>query len=223
VKRWNSQRGVFEFTAQTGIDGYRLTAERSGGYAGSDEPTFDNEEKPRKATVTVYRLVNGVRCPFTASARWDEFFPGEKQGFMWKKMPCVMLGKCAEAQALRKAFPAELSDVYTKEELEQSTSSGGVHPEQPMPGDGIMTEEYCCSNNLAKAFPALVKKPISKCDPKILSDAVVAIEKKAKDSGKPIPAWAAEFILNAEPLVAAWENSQPQNPDALELGPGADE
>lgn len=109
-----------QMTIITGIDGYRLTADRTGKYAGNDDPVFDNEENPKKAVVTVYKLVGGVRCPFTASARWDQYYPGDYQGFMWKKMPNLMLGKCAEALALRKAFPAELSGVYVKEEMDQA-------------------------------------------------------------------------------------------------------
>lgn len=104
----------------TGIDGLRLIAERTGKYAGNDDPVFDNEDRPTKATVTIWKIMNGVRCPFTASARWDQYFPGEQQGFMWKKMPHLMLGKCAEALALRKAFPAELSGIYSDAEMEQA-------------------------------------------------------------------------------------------------------
>ena len=74
-------------TITTGIDGYRLIADRTGKYAGNDDPVFDDEAQPRKATVTVYKIVGGQRCGFTATARWDQYFPGEKQGFMWKKMP----------------------------------------------------------------------------------------------------------------------------------------
>jgi phage recombination protein Bet len=102
------------------IDGYRLIADRTLTYAGNEDPRYDDEKNPRRATVTVYKIVAGQRCAFEASARWDQYFPGERQGFMWKKMPHLMLGKCAEALALRKAFPAELSGLYTLEEMHQA-------------------------------------------------------------------------------------------------------
>ncbi len=104
----------------TSIDGYRLVAARTGEHVGTDDAIFDNDENPSKATVTVYRLVNGVRCTFTASARWSEYYPGKELGFMWDRMPCTMLGKCAEALALRKAFPNELGALYIKEEMDQA-------------------------------------------------------------------------------------------------------
>lgn len=107
---------------QTSIDGYRLIAQRSGVYAGSDEPIFEYSEqdtrkvRPIKATVTVYKIVQGVRCPFTASAYWDEYYP-TFNAIMWDKMPKTMLGKCSESLALRKAFPQELSALRTEEEM----------------------------------------------------------------------------------------------------------
>ncbi len=118
-RKQNSKQGPV-VTIITGIDGYRLIADRTKKYAGNDDPIFDDEENPRKATVTVHKLIGGVRCPFTASARWDQYYPGDAQGFMWRKMSHLMLGKCAEALALRKAFPAELSGIYVKEEMDQA-------------------------------------------------------------------------------------------------------
>lgn len=120
-----------KMTIQVGIDGYRLIADRTGLYAGNDDPVYDNEEKPTKATVTVYKLVGGVRCPFTATARWSQYFPGDAQGFMWKKMPHLMLGKCAEGLALRKAFPVELSGIYTTDEMEQADEVPATTPAPP--------------------------------------------------------------------------------------------
>lgn len=113
-------------TPQTGIDGLRAIAERTGTYAGSDDPVYDveNESHPNKATVTVWRLIAGQRVPFSASARWSEyaqrdFKTGEPTKF-WKSMPYLMLGKVAEALALRKAFPNDMSGLYTREEMDQA-------------------------------------------------------------------------------------------------------
>jgi phage recombination protein Bet len=107
-------------TAQTGIDGFRLAAQRAGGYAGSDDAVFEYgpDKKPTKAVVTVYKMVDGQRCPFTASARIEEYY--QAAGGQWDRMVHVMLAKCAEALALRKAFPAELSALRSDEEMHQA-------------------------------------------------------------------------------------------------------
>jgi phage recombination protein Bet len=117
-----------DWVIQTTIDGYRLIAERTGRYAGSDPAVYHGEGAlpgggkpyPLAAAVTVWRLVDGQRCPFTAAVRWDEFCPGGKQAFMWHRMPYHMLGKVAESHALRKAFPADLSNIYTDDEMDQA-------------------------------------------------------------------------------------------------------
>lgn len=111
---------------QTAIDGYRLIADRTGKMAGSDDPVFDEgtDGFPVKATVTVWKIAaDGVRYPYTASARWVEYAPADlsnKAAFMWRKMPHGQLAKCAETLALRKACPAELSGVYTDDEMAQA-------------------------------------------------------------------------------------------------------
>ena len=69
-------------------------------------------------------MVAGVVGNFTATARWSEYYPGKSQGFMWDKMPHTMLGKCAEALALRKAFPSQLSGLYTGDEMAQAGKDG---------------------------------------------------------------------------------------------------
>jgi hypothetical protein len=78
---------------------------------------------PLKATVTVKRIVKGIICEWTASALWKEYRQTKSEGGLnkfWKLMPHGQLGKCAEALALRKAFPAELSGLYTHEEMGQA-------------------------------------------------------------------------------------------------------
>ena len=122
IRRGNS------YTIQVGIDGYRSIADRTGLYAGSDDYVFDYlngdgsiNKEPVKATSIVYKLVGGVRCAFSASARMSEYKPNDvKMQFMWNKMSHLMLGKCAESLALRKAFPNELSGTYTDEEMQQA-------------------------------------------------------------------------------------------------------
>jgi phage recombination protein Bet len=118
-------------TIQTGIDGYRLLAARTDELAGIDDAVYDTEEAdhPRWARVTVWRMVSNQRVPFTAKARWDEYVQTDKEGNstgMWKKMPYLMLAKCAESLALRKAFPAELSGIYTNEEMQQADADRPV-------------------------------------------------------------------------------------------------
>jgi phage recombination protein Bet len=119
---------VEKMTIQTGIDGYRLIADRTGRYAGSDDPIHhcDAAGNLTRSTVTVWKLVGGVRCPFTASALFDEYV--QQSSPMWTKMKFTMLAKCAEALALRKSFPADLSGIYTTEEMMQS-ENGNDRPQ----------------------------------------------------------------------------------------------
>lgn len=111
---------------QTSADGHRAIADYSHCYAGSDDSIFvEGEKYPDMATVTVYRMVAGQRCPFTASTRWAEYFPkGDKESFMWRKMPHTMLGKTAEVLALRKAFPPQ--QIEPSEERSTYADSDGV-------------------------------------------------------------------------------------------------
>jgi phage recombination protein Bet len=119
--RTDRKTGERQMVIATGIDGYRTLADRTGCYAGNDDPVFDEPVKaPQMATVTVYKVVGGVRCPFSATARWEQYVPSEALAFMWRKMPHLMLGKVAEALALRKAFPAAISGIYTVEEMHQA-------------------------------------------------------------------------------------------------------
>jgi phage recombination protein Bet len=143
VKRWSAKDQREVMAIQTGIDGYRLTAQRTLEYAGNDDAVFDGDEQghPLKATVTVWRLVNGARQSFTASARWSEYVQKKKDGGlvdMWARMPYGMLAKCAESLALRKAFPAELSGLNTDEEMGGTEEDRG--PKKPVPIKAALRE-----------------------------------------------------------------------------------
>lgn len=110
-----------KYTPITSIDFMRIRAADTGDYAGSDDALFVGtpQKEDFAASVTVWRFVQGQRCAFTATARWPEYKP-EANDFMWKKMPHTMLGKCAEALALRKGFPKQLAGLYAKEEMDQA-------------------------------------------------------------------------------------------------------
>lgn len=111
---------------QISIDGARLIAERSGKYAGQTpvEWTGDGQtwtqvwldrQPPAAARVGVHR--SDFREPLYAVANFQAYAAG---GPMWDKMPALMIGKCAEMLALRKAFPQDLSGLYSTEEMDQA-------------------------------------------------------------------------------------------------------
>jgi phage recombination protein Bet len=112
-----------KYTPITSIDFFRIRAGDSGECLGSDDAIFTGTPLTAsfEARVTVYRLVQGQRGAFSATARWAEYKPDED--FIWKKMPHVMLAKCAEALALRKAFPKQLHGLYVTEEMEQADNA----------------------------------------------------------------------------------------------------
>lgn len=162
-QKYNTKDGA-RVSFITTVDAYRIIAERSGAYAGNDEPVFAGEEngKPAKATVTVWKIVAGQRVGFTASAYWAEYCPDEKRDHMWRKMPHVMLGKCAEAAALRKAFPNDLSGAYIREEMEQAGEVIDATPRPPMPrGNGhaekVVRQLIQTAEANPEAFDAVVK------------------------------------------------------------------
>lgn len=114
-----------KMTIQTGIDGLRLIAARTGEMAGIDDAEYDTEDAPHPkwARVTVYRFVKGQRVPYTAKVRWSEF--GSTSG-LWSRMPYHMLAKVAQSHALRMAFPQETSGIYTHEEMAQANGDSPI-------------------------------------------------------------------------------------------------
>lgn len=109
----------------TSIDSYRIIAARTHEMAGTDEPRFEYDKSGRltHCSITVYRMVQGQRCPFSAKVKFLEYTTNKN---LWTSKPETMLAKVAEAHALRKAFPNDLSGIYTQEEMDRAEQ-----PEKP--------------------------------------------------------------------------------------------
>lgn len=131
VKRWDSRLKRETMTVQTGIDGYRLIAERTERYAPGPKPTYEYDDKGNLVSATAYvkkMTKDGTWHVVEAEAFFEEYCQstvdrstGEKKATgMWHNMQRNQLAKCAESLALRKAFPAEMSGVYTREEMKQA-------------------------------------------------------------------------------------------------------
>lgn len=145
VPMWDSKKKGYVETIWPGISEVRTTAFRTGQYAGCDEAefgptiekTFSGKVKkgdsyveqtvtvafPEWCRMTVYRVLGDRVCKFVGpKVKWLESYATigstDLPNDMWQSRPEGQIKKCAEAAALRKAFPEELGNQLTAEEME---------------------------------------------------------------------------------------------------------
>lgn len=185
---YNSRDGM-KYHTIVGIDGLQQKAARTGRFAGIDEEQYNRNsdgtfltasqikeanKNPISCTVTVYAIVGGIRCPFTATVLFAEYYPAVSSGKdTYSKaaiMPFNMIAKCARAKALKMAFSDELSGLHIEEEkaaFENTTlSSAEINSSVTIDIDELNVKIEQCqdleslatlykSNNNYKKFAAL--------------------------------------------------------------------
>lgn len=165
VQRWDSSKNRMVWSWQVSIDGLRAVAERTGLYAGQDEPEFVDgpDGAPVLCKVRVWR--KDWPRPAVGVAHWSEYVQTtkdrttgkERPAAMWARMPHVMLAKCAESLALRKAFPEDASGLYTTEEMGQA--------ERDLPDLEVYAEQQP-HRALPAARPQLVSSTVQPAPPR---------------------------------------------------------
>lgn len=200
VKRWDARAGREIMQVQVSIDGFRLAAQRSREYAGQVGPLWcgdDGEWKdvwlsdkpPSAAKVGVRRY--GFPEPLWSTAVWRSYVQTTKDGkvtSMWAKFPDLMLAKCAESGALRRAFPAELSGLYAPGYIDNDgvivdDDAQPSQDEEPRPVNVAPSPELANQN---RAHSALFRQAKS---------LYIALSNKGIEVEEPTTDWDADQLM----------------------------
>lgn len=217
-----------------GIQEMRITAARTKEYAGIDEVIFGADHEfplvvgessvspqtltaPLFAKVTVYRLVQGKRYAFTHVERFAEAVARTGKGAinsMWSKRSSGQLAKCAEAGALRKAFPEELGGEYAAEELMgQEHIDVAVIQTEAIPGPEEIPEPQAISAPEALSAPEVAygqgEDASGLIDPAVGAAAEARVQAREAAKAKPAP---AEKVAPKSEVASSFKFDLPQGP-----------
>ncbi|MEM1415418.1 MAG: phage recombination protein Bet [Myxococcota bacterium] len=190
----NGDQWTTKWVYQIGIDGYRSIAHRTGRFDGMSPPewcgpdgqwheVWTEKAPPFAARVTVY--LKGARHGFSAVAHFGEYVQRKRNGdanSMWARMPANQLLKCAEAAALRRAFP-ELQGTYTDDEMAAAdVEDAEIVEEQTQAEEQVETtrRRIAATGSLAELTAIVEAARASSDDPETL-----------KEAGSKLEAWVA--------------------------------
>lgn len=225
----DTEQETIRWTIQTGIDGFRVIAERHAQYAGQLEPQWcgtdgvwrsfwaEKGTQPTAARIGVLR--HDWPQPVYATVHFDEFAARFRNGGlmkMWASKPAHMIAKVAEAHALRKAFPQDLAGLYTDDEMQHVD-----HPGE-RGGRGVVLDVDGTPAGEARVSTPDLIGPQSAPDPttdrmrpaqqhrlfKLLREVDAVDDRWAWASevlGKPVRTWAAVTVTDADALIASLE------------------
>lgn len=225
-KEWNprTRQESYKYTIQTGIDGLRVIAERTGRYEGRTPISWcgadgvwrdvwlDKNTPPTAARCGVYKA--GFREPLMAVALFDEYAAKKKGGdliALWASKPAHMIGKVAETLALRAAFPQDMSGLYTPEEMDQDEPKG--EPGVGEAGETIATATAAQTDMYAPTSEQMItadqKREIAGRVRDLKLDRESGLELYAEATGREVPTTNLLTAAEAEKVLerlAAWAN-----------------